>query len=179
MALPGHMARDFVRPLSPRALQPAGIDLSICEVEELEGEGYLGEERRERPSGKALEASGNAWRLSPGAYRIRYCEAVWVPENAVALIFPRSSLIRMGASLHGAVWDPGYHGRGEGLLLVHRTIALEKGVRVAQLVFFKLLARAENLYSGVYQGENLGENASRPGQAAPEERGVLRQEGGS
>ncbi|MCS7106759.1 MAG: deoxyuridine 5'-triphosphate nucleotidohydrolase [Acidilobaceae archaeon] len=155
MALPGQLARGFVYPLSESSVQPAGVDLRLCEVEEIEGEGYLGEERRERPAGKRVELAEGVWRLSPGAYRVRYCEAVKVPEDAVGLIFPRSSLLRMGAVLHGAVWDPGYNGRGEGLLVAHKRIALEKGVRIAQIVFFKLIERAEKLYSGAYQGENL------------------------
>ncbi|MCX8195630.1 MAG: deoxyuridine 5'-triphosphate nucleotidohydrolase [Acidilobaceae archaeon] len=155
MAIPGHVAKDFLSPSRPASVQPAGVDLSVCELEELSGGGALGEGRRERPPGRPLEASEGFWRLRPGVYRIRYCEAVAVPEHALGLVFPRSSLIRMGAVVHGAVWDPGYRGRGEGLLVVHNELLLERGARVAQIVFLKLTESPKSLYSGVYQGEGL------------------------
>ncbi|MEM2452892.1 MAG: hypothetical protein QW725_00680, partial [Ignisphaera sp.] len=46
--------------------------------------------------------------LAPGGYRIRYREIVKVPENTIAIAIPRSTLLRIGATIHTAVWDPGY-----------------------------------------------------------------------
>src|SRR5207244_3333002 len=63
---------------------------------------------------------------------------------------------RSGVSIHGAVWDAGYSGRGEGLLSVlnSRGYRLQRGARVAQLVFFRLSAATAEGYKGRYHGEN-------------------------
>jgi dUTP pyrophosphatase len=55
-----------------------------------------------------------------------------------------------------AVWDPGYHGRSESLLVVHSQhgITLNSGAKVMQLVFVRLEAKAEKGYEGQYKGEN-------------------------
>jgi dUTP pyrophosphatase len=69
---------------------------------------------------------------------------------------PRSSLLRCGAAIHTAVWDAGYRGRSEALLVVvaHEGVRLAPGARVLQLVFVRLEA-ATRAYSGAYQGENV------------------------
>jgi dUTP pyrophosphatase len=53
------------------------------------------------------------------------------------------------------VWDAGYSGRGEGLLIVHnpRGVRLQRGARIAQLVVFRLTA-STSAYAGQYQNEN-------------------------
>jgi len=63
----------------------------------------------------------------------------------------------MGALLGCAVWDPGYRGRGEALLVVGNPhgIRIEVGARIAQLVFIRLYPQLGEGYSGVYQGERL------------------------
>jgi dUTP pyrophosphatase len=55
-----------------------------------------------------------------------------------------------------AVWDAGYCGRSESLMVVHhpRGFRVQRGARLLQLVFMTLRGRTEG-YQGVYQGENL------------------------
>ena len=55
-----------------------------------------------------------------------------------------------------AVWDPGYHGRSESLLVVNSQhgITLHKDAKVMQLVFVRLESAAHAGYSGQYKGEN-------------------------
>jgi hypothetical protein len=60
-----------VRPLAPESVQPAGVDLTVSEVEELEDQGVLGVEERRLPEGRRLEPRGGWWELWPGAYRVR------------------------------------------------------------------------------------------------------------
>ena len=73
----------------------------------------------------------------------------------MALGLSRSSLLRCGASLHTAVWDAGYSGRSESLLVVYNPqgLDLEKNARVLQLVFSTLTGESQG-YTGGYQGEN-------------------------
>ncbi len=158
MFLLGPEASRLVSPLSPGSVQPAGVDLSVDVVEELAGPGFLGLYGRGIPQGRPLEAVGGAYRLGPGGYRVRFREVVRVPLWAVGFCLPRSSLLRMGASLHCAVWDPGYEGRGQALLVVYNPhgVTIEAGARVAQIVFARLEGLAASGYSGAYQGEGLG-----------------------
>jgi len=96
------------------------------------------------------------WDLHRGGYVITYRERVNLPNDLIALVHPRSSLLRSGVTIHGAVWDPGSSGRGEGLLSVHnsRGYRLQRGARVAQLVFFRLSSPTDEPYRGRYHGEN-------------------------
>lgn len=97
--------------------------------------------------------------LAPGAYRIRYKEVVKVPDNMIALAIPRSTLLRIGAAIFTAVWDPGYEGRGEGLMVVFNPhgVDIECGAQVAQLVFISLDRVTKFVYRGTYFRENINE----------------------
>lgn len=158
MALPGIYAAAYLlaEPAGGQ-VQPAGVDLRVGEVHVFRESGYLGAEGRRIPASEPLEPEGGAWLLSPGFYKVVFMDAVHIPENTVATCFPRSSLLRMGALLGCAVWDPGYRGRGEALLVVGNPhgIRIEVGARIAQLVFIRLYPQLGERYSGVYQGERL------------------------
>jgi len=140
-------------------LQPNGIDLRAERVQRLTSRALFG------VSDTAREAAGRVdvphdgdgwWELPQGAYVITYRERVNLPADLTALIRPRSSLLRSGVAIHGAVWDAGYSGRGEGLLSIlnERGYRLQRGARVAQLVFFRLSSETLQGYAGKYQGEN-------------------------
>ncbi len=139
------------------SVQPAGVDLRVDQVFQLGEEGVLGRGERRIPQAEPLEPQDGWWRLGPGGYKIRFVEAVLVPADAVGFCFPRSSLLRMGATVACGVWDPGYRGRGEALLVVTNPhgILLERGARVAQLVLVRMEEAPDRLYEGAYQGENL------------------------
>jgi len=112
---------------------------------------------REPSAREDLDPDGDGWwDLHQGAYVIGYREKVNLPPDLTALLRPRSSLLRSGVAIHGAVWDAGYSGRGEGLLAVMnpRGYRIQRGARVAQLVFFRLSRPTGEGYAGRYQGEN-------------------------
>jgi dUTP pyrophosphatase len=94
--------------------------------------------------------------LAAGVYMITYNEIVHLPKNIMALGRPRSSLLRCGVNVGTAVWDAGYEGRSQSLLMVHnpRGFRVQKNARIAQLVFFELTGESEG-YHGVYQRENI------------------------
>ena len=140
-------------------LQPNGIDLRIERVQRLTSTARFGVAEADRePAGREDVPCDQAgwWDLRHGAYVITYRERVNLPPDLTALIRPRSSLLRSGVAIHGAVWDAGYSGRGEGLLSVlnDRGYRLQRGARVAQLVFFRLSTATAQGYAGKYQGEN-------------------------
>ena len=92
----------------------------------------------------------------PAAYIITYNEIVHLPKNVMALATPRSSLLRCGVTINTAVWDAGYSGRSQSLMVVYNPqgFRLQRNARVLQLVFFELTGETEG-YQGVYQGENI------------------------
>lgn len=77
--------------------------------------------------------------------------------DKMAMALPRSSLLRCGATLDTAVWDPGYNGRSQSLLVVHNPhgIRIKKNARLMQLIFICMREVAHKAYSGIYQGENI------------------------
>jgi dUTP pyrophosphatase len=94
--------------------------------------------------------------LMPGAYIVSYNEIVHLPRDVMALARPRSSLLRCGVTINTAVWDAGYSGRSQSLMVVHNPhgVRLQRNARLMQLVFLQLTRETEG-YQGVYQGENI------------------------
>jgi len=140
-------------------VQPCGFDLSLESVEEFLGAGsvdFSNEERR-LPETRKVDPSAEGWYTLPqGVYKVVYNETVKIPLNLVALAQTRSTLLRSGAQVATAVWDPGYHGRSSSLLIVHNPhgLRLKRGARIAQLVFFEA-REVEEGYKGQYQGERI------------------------
>jgi dUTP pyrophosphatase len=94
--------------------------------------------------------------VAPGGYIAKYNEVVEVPKDALGIVLPRSSMMRSGATIFSAVWDPGYRGRGMGLMVVTNPLRLYRNARICQIFFVRLEAAAEKLYDGKYQGEGTG-----------------------
>jgi dUTP pyrophosphatase len=145
-------------------LQPCGFDLSLDKIETFIGRGSVDYNNEERviATGDSLEEDSKGWfSLSPGCYRIIYNEVVSMPLNVAALARTRSTLLRNGATLGTAVWDPGYVGKSSSLLIVHNPhgIRLKKNARVVQLIFFHT-GQVEKGYSGMYQNERLGSSGT-------------------
>jgi dUTP pyrophosphatase len=138
--------------------QPNGVDLSLDAIWGFSAAGALGrlDAERQLPGREELTFGGEGWlELGPATYGIRYVEWVDLPVECGGLCFPRSSLLRMGVHVPTAVWDAGYAGRGEGLLIVANPhgVRLQRGARIAQLVVFRLTEAAGSGYAGQYQHE--------------------------
>ena len=151
-------AEDLVKLLniSETDIDVSGLKLTVFKIYRVKGKGIISLDSKEIPSYEEVPLVANKlYTLQQGAYVVRYAEEVRIPEDCIALAFPRSSLLRMGATLHTAVWDPGYRGRGIGLLVVYNPygIIIEKGAQIGQLIFIKMVGKIKRLYSGTYQGE--------------------------
>lgn len=141
-------------------VQPNGIELTLQRVELHEGPGSIAFDNSERklPATKNLDFDGEGWLdLPKGSYKIVFNEIVNIPNNIAAIAKPRSSLLRCGVTVETAVWDAGYSGRSESLLVVYneKGFRIKKDARVLQLLFFRLSKEVRNGYSGVYQNENV------------------------
>ncbi|MFC1870497.1 deoxyuridine 5'-triphosphate nucleotidohydrolase [Chloroflexota bacterium] len=140
-------------------LQPNGIDLTLREVALLQSPGRIAVANSQRLVSDLAPLAFDRLDfidLMPGAYTITYNEIVHLPKNIMALAKPRSSLLRCGVNVHTAVWDAGYSGRSQSLLVVHNPqgFRVQRNARVAQLVFLWLTQETEG-YRGAYQGENI------------------------
>jgi len=135
-----------------------GIDLSVGKVERFDGPGIVGfkSEDTTLPSLREVRIESST-HLDPGAYKITYNEEIHVPMNFVAVARPRSTLLRLGVTVETALWDSGYEGISESLLLVHNPsgVDLHKNARVVQLVFLKGSQRVMIGYRGRYYREHL------------------------
>jgi dUTP pyrophosphatase len=145
-------------------VQPNGVDLSLDALWRFDCAGSLGRANEDRvlPGREELNFDVDGWiDLVPQTYGIRYAEWVELPVDCGGLCFPRSSLLRMGLHVPTAVWDAGYGGRGEGLLVVNNPhgARLQHRARIAQLVVFRLTEPAAAGYSGRYQHEGRSAEA--------------------
>jgi dUTP pyrophosphatase len=136
-------------------LDCAGLKLTIKRIYKVNGRGELRKAEKKIPQYIEAPSRNNAYFLKPGAYIVRYNEYVRIPNGYIGLAIPRSSLLRMGATIHTAVWDPGYEGMGVGLLIVYNNdgIIIEKNTQVAQLVYLKMSGLTKHTYEGVFKGE--------------------------
>jgi len=139
-------------------LQGSGFDLTLRSLAVMQNAGRITVDncQRQVAATSPLVFDGLGFiDLPAGSYLVTYNEVVHLPRDIMALAAPRSSLLRCGVSLGTAVWDAGYSGRSQSLLVVHnpRGFRVQKNARIIQLVFLKLAEETEG-YRGIYQGEN-------------------------
>ena len=152
------LIKDYIN--LEKQLQPAGFDLTLNSIYSIPSQGEIYNSSIKEdilPNYEEIKTTNGLYNLSKGAYLVVYNEIINLPNNLMALVYPRSTLIRMGATIYTAIWDPGYNGRGRGLLNVfnEKGIILHKNSRIAQIVFFKLTSSSNRLYSGKYIKEGL------------------------
>jgi dUTP pyrophosphatase len=139
---------------------PDGIDLTIKSVERFRSAGVIDFNNacRVLAQTEKVEFDENDYIfLTQGAYKIVFNEVVNIPNDLIAFAFPRSTLLRCGASVKSAIWDSGYRGRSTSLLTVFNLngLKIKRNARVVQLIFFKTTKPVKETYSGIYQMENM------------------------
>lgn len=144
-------------------VQPAGIDMTLKEVRGFvsgqHGTLDFDNSRRKRPETAVIPFDKrDRVFLNRGSYLVKVDPIVTVPLNCVGTAKPRSSLCRMGCTIHSAIWDPGYKGESEFILQVLNLggVELYKDARIAQLMFSRL-DKDTFAYDGMYQGQGLEE----------------------
>ena len=140
--------------------QMCGMELTLQKIERFTSAGTVAFDNIERvlPETEPMDFGASGWiDLPAGSYLVTFNEIVNIPKDVAALARARSTLLRCGASLETALWDPGYRGRSQSLLVVYNPhgLRLKKNARLMQLVFLRLEKEAEKVYSGKYQGENI------------------------
>ncbi|MDD5668644.1 MAG: deoxyuridine 5'-triphosphate nucleotidohydrolase [Candidatus Omnitrophica bacterium] len=144
-------------------LTPNGFDLTAAQIFAFDGVGAVDFSNKERviPEGKELcplkEKDGDRygwWHLQKGAYKIKTNETVSLPKDLLAIAFTRSSLLRIGAFTQNGVWDAGFKGKSEFILIVENPagIKVKQNARILQLIFTRI-NETLNGYDGVYQNK--------------------------
>ncbi len=142
-------------------LTPNGFDLTAAKVYEFSGPGAVDFSNKERklpfcrelfPQKESQADEFGWWSLSQGIYKVVSNETVKLPLDLIGVAYPRSSLLRMGAFTQTGVWDAGFEGLSEFVLVVQnpRGMKLKQNARVAQLLFTKI-TETETGYNGIYQ----------------------------
>jgi dUTP pyrophosphatase len=142
-------------------LTPNGFDLTAQELYEFDGAGALDFSNKERaiPGGKLLVARRRNeedqfgwWELGRGIYKVVTNETVTLPNDLIGIACTRSSLLRMGAFTQTGVWDAGFTGRSEFVLVVENPhgVRVKQNARVVQLMFTRITETAQG-YDGIYK----------------------------
>ena len=140
-------------------IQTNGMDLTLHSIGRFAEAGRLGRsnaQRRLPPTEEMAFDQGGELYLAPGPYLVTLNEVVHLPVGLTALSKPRSSLLRSGVALHTSVWDAGYQGQPQSLLVVYNPhgFTMARDARILQLVFFTLEAPSAAPYTGRFQGEH-------------------------
>jgi len=151
----GSIVSELIDPA--KQIQPCGVDLTISKIEMYKSEGIIDFDNSKRKLPR-LEESGTfqgAWHLTPGAYLITLNEITTIPENCCGIARPRSSILRMGATVNTALWDAGYSGKSQVMMLVHNTngIIIYPNARILQLMILRLDTVVTKGYDGIYLNE--------------------------
>jgi len=142
----------------------AGFDIRIGEVFTTKSYGYLGIEDRKTPDIELIASydKNKEYYLKPGEYvLVKTMEKLNLPENVVALTFPRSTLQRCGVLLLATQSSPGYSGELVfGLKnLGDKNFKLELGSRIAHVIFFEVKGKTTK-YKGQWQGGRVSTNGN-------------------
>lgn len=117
-----------------------GFDLSLQDISLFKGAGMIdfSNDERKIPEHIILKSDHNKYHLQYGVYLIDFNEYFKIPTDIIALGRTRSSLLRCGAHIVSAVFDAGFHGNIQCILIVSNNYGLElkRNARLLQLVFF-------------------------------------------
>ena len=137
-----------------KQLTSNGFDITVKDISIYQGAGTIDfdNSKREMPKYVRLVDHKGFYHLQFGAYLVDFGEKFAIPEDIIALGYTRSSLLRMGAHIPSAVWDAGFEGYGQGMLIVNNLYGINvmENSRVMQLVF---MGRNDDdsLYGGRWQ----------------------------
>jgi len=124
-------------------------------------------------------ANGMSYGLSVAGYDVRIAQDVTLmpgqfslastlehfvmPNDVLAKVADKSTWARRGLAVQNTIIEPGW--RGYLTLEItnhgHGVIRVEAGTPIAQIIFHRLEAPAERLYSGKYQDQEFGAVAAR------------------
>lgn len=139
---------DIIEPWDEEAIQPASIDLRLGNrLYEYQLEQYvLGEPiNEEKVSRREFET--HSLKNGESAF-VGISEKIHIPDNMMGVVFPRSSITRLGIHIVTTYMNPGYLGYMPLTITnqMGREVILRPGYRIAQLVLWFLDKQPEKVY---------------------------------
>jgi len=158
------IGRGFITvdPFDPSLIQPNSIDIRLGNHFVWYGkDGIIDPYDRASVSAGVEEATADSFVLQPGAFVLaRTLETIGLPDNIVATIEGKSSIARLGVTLHqtGGWIDAGFRGTItlEMCNVNTRPVKVYAGMPIGQLVFYAT-ERAENPYFRKTDAKYLGQ----------------------
>lgn len=135
--------------------QQVGYDLTLKEIKQING-GIVMADKTIVDEYTEIMPTKNAngkliYKLEPGTYSITFEQGVKLPTNRTAFVRHRSSVLRCGGIITSGVYDPGFAvDEMGGVLIATKSIIIEKGARVAQIIMFE--NQESEAYDGQWQG---------------------------
>src|SRR4030042_4493168 len=152
---------NLVEDLGSRDLENpegAGLDLRLGEVFKIEGETFLGEEKRKTVDHVSVAKydpdKPTTFTIKPGEfYLVQTIEKINLPDYLVATFHPRSTLLRSGIWLLTTQAAPGYCGPlNFGLKnMGDCDVTIELGARFDHVIFWEVSGKGA-AYRGQWQG---------------------------
>lgn len=148
-------AKTVVSPVDEDMIQMHALDIRVDKIYRIGSSFLVPSEGKTVPSNKIeveLFTEPNWFFLTPGVYSFEAVQSVEMAKGEAGWLVPRSSLTRNGVDVRSALYDAGYKGGVNGIIIVHNQSGcqIEKGARIAQFVIVK--AETAKLYDGQYQG---------------------------
>ena len=87
-------------------------------------------------------------------------EKMTIPDTTIGIIFPRSSITRLGIQIAATYMNPGYSGNMPITIVNHtaNSIIIKPKIRVVQLVLLSLSNLPNNLYKDIKDSKYYNEN---------------------
>lgn len=161
-----------VEPFKLENLQPSSFDLELSEEVRVFDNWNQGEidVRQKEDVSRVVKIKKTGFVLHPGEFILgSTAEEVTLPLDIAAKLEGRSSLGRLGLIVHATAGyvDPGFSGwlTFEIANISRLPIRMYAGMRIAQIVFYKMTSKVENAYGSKklkskYQGQK-GPTASK------------------
>ncbi len=150
----------IVDPFDEESLQPASIDLRLGDIYyEYDLDKYiLGDPIDEV---KINQRKFKTLTLDSGKVAfVGIYEKISIPKNTIGIVFPRSSISRLGVQIITTYMNPGYLGNMPLTIINHTgyKITLKPEQRVAQLVLLSLSDLPDKNYSDITGSKYYNEN---------------------
>lgn len=155
---------DVVQPFFEEFVQPSSIDLRLgFTAYRYNMHSYVvGESIPEEQVVRQRLKEEEGLVLKPGdVVHVSLYESLNLPENMMGIIFPRSSVTRLGLVISPVYVNPGYKGKIPLSLFnaSGMTLEIKPLIRIAQLVLISLSSRPYRAYSDVEDQKYFDEEA--------------------
>lgn len=144
---------------SDNCITPVGVDLEVKQISAIGNGGYIPSVGKTTlPKYTPVEWNENGdvafVELQPGVYDVVFEQGCSLPSGMQGKVTHRSSLNRCGTLITSGEFDPGFHTENIGAVMyVNRTIVIEKGARLAQIVC-QTVSEGGELYNGQWQNDS-------------------------